>query len=147
MSITYYEVSAEEVAEKLRGLLSSMPEVSIAVLFGSVTRRNFVRDVDVGVCLGSKYDLKDLVKMANVLEDALGLPVDVVPLRSVQPKLRLKALLNGVKLAVRDERLFAFMLSEALSETMDIDLKLRGNVYPKHRLGSNERGGSKNQVS
>lgn len=124
MSIKYYEVSAGEVAEKLGKVLDDMPEVKVAVLFGSVTRRKFVRDVDVGVFLSSKDELKDLFRLANVLEDALGMPVDVVPLNKAPPKLRLKALLKGVKLIVRDEKLYASLLSEALSEAADMNLKL-----------------------
>lgn len=108
----------------MKEILGGLPEVKIAILSGSVMRRKFVRDVDVGVCLSSSYGLKDFIRLTYMLEDALGLPVDV-PLRAVQPKLRLKALLNGVKLVVRDGRLFAFMLSEALSEAADMDLKLR----------------------
>lgn len=125
MSITYYEVSADEIVEKLKGVLKGLQEVTVAVLFGSVTRRRFVRDVDVGVYLSSSCELKDLIRLAHMLEDALRLPVDLVPLRSLQPKLRLKALLNGVKLVVREKRLFEFMLREALSEAVDVDLKLR----------------------
>jgi len=124
LSIKYYEVSAGEVAEKLGKVLDDMPEVKVAVLFGSVTRRKFVRDVDVGVFLSSKDELKDLFRLANVLEDALGMPVDVVPLNKAPPKLRLKALLKGVKLIVRDEKLYASLLSEALSEAADMNLKL-----------------------
>lgn len=127
MSITYHEVSAGDVAEKLRRVLGDLPEVTIAVLFGSATRRKLVRDVDVGVCLSSSRGLKDFIRLAYRLEDALGVPVDLVPLRDAPPKLRLKILLNGIKLIVRDRKLFATMLSEALSEAVDADLKLREN--------------------
>ena len=126
-NIKYYRVSAEVAAEKLRRVLEDMPGVKIAVLFGSVMRRRPVRDVDVAVCLDSKVGLRDLARMANVLEDALGLgvPVDVVPLREAPPKLRLKALLEGLKLVIRDSRLYAYLISQALSEAMDLDVKLR----------------------
>ena len=116
-------------AEKLRRVLEDMPGVKIAVLFGSVMRGRPVRDVEVAVCLDSKVGLRDLARMANVLEDALGLgvPVDVVPLRGARapPKLRLKALLEGLKLVIRDSRLYAYLVSQALSEAMDLDIKLK----------------------
>jgi hypothetical protein len=105
--------------------------VRVAVLFGSVLRRASVRDLDVGVFLDPEPDLKRFIAMANTLEDALGMPVDVVPLERAPPKLRLKALLRGVRLVVRDSRLYAFKLSEALSEAMDVDLKLRENRRSK----------------
>ena len=52
-------------------------------------------------------------------------PIDVVPLSPAPVRLRLKALLNGVRLIVRDSDLYALLLDEALSEAMDIDLKIR----------------------
>ena len=60
-----------------------------------------------------------------MLEDALKMPIDIVPLNLAPARLRLKALLNGVRLIVRDSNLYALLLSEALSEAMDIDLKIR----------------------
>lgn len=61
--------------ERLRQVLDDIPGVKIAVLFGSAIRGRPVRDVDVGICLDSKAGLKGPAKMANVLEDALGVPV------------------------------------------------------------------------
>lgn len=131
LGVNYYQVSAEAVSGRLRDVLSGMPEVRVAVLFGSVLRRASVRDLDVGVFLDPEPDLKRFIAMANTLEDALGMPVDVVPLEKAPPKLRLKALLKGVRLVVRDSKLYAFQLSEALSEAMDVDLKLRENRRSK----------------
>lgn len=125
MSIKYYKVSLKEVSGKLKIILEDMPEVKIAVLFGSITRRNFVRDVDVGLYMDPEPDLRKLIKVAGILEDALKIPVDVVPLSKAPPKLRLKALTKGIKLVVRDSRLFSTLLSTALSETEDMDIKLR----------------------
>ena len=126
MSIKYYEVSVDEVVEKLSTILRDIPEVNIALLFGSATRRRFVRDIDVGVYLNSQDELKHIIKITNLLEDALNIPVDVVPLLKVNQKLRLKALLNGIKLVVRDSKLYASLVSQALSETMDIKTQSKG---------------------
>jgi len=60
-----------------------------------------------------------------MLEDTLKMSVDVVLLNLVPAKLRLKALLNGTRLIVRDSNLYALLLSEALYEAMDIDLKIK----------------------
>ncbi|MBS7610224.1 hypothetical protein KEJ19_06645 [Candidatus Bathyarchaeota archaeon] len=61
------------------------------------------------------------------LEDAIGIPLDLVPLKNAMLSLRLKALVKGIRLIVRDRNLYAFFLSQALSKTMDMDLKLREN--------------------
>ena len=51
-----------------------------------------------------------------MLADTLKMSIDVVLLNLAPAKLRLKALLNGVRLIVRDSSLYALLLSEALSE-------------------------------
>jgi len=117
----------EDVSKKLREILSGMLDVKVAVLFGSVLRRASVRDLDVGVFMDPEPDLKRIAEISGVLEDALGVPVDVIPLNWAPAKLRLKALLNGVRLVVRDSSLYVLLLSEALSEAMDLDLKIRGS--------------------
>jgi predicted nucleotidyltransferase len=101
------------------------------VLFGSILRRNFIRDLDVGVFMNPEPDIKRIAEISGILEDALGLPVDVIPLNWASPKLKLKALSNGVKLIVRDSNLYTSLLKEALSEAMDIDLKIKRmrNMY------------------
>ena len=125
MKISYHRVSVEDASRKLREILSGIAGVKIAVLFGSVLRRNVVRDLDVGIVTEPELDLKELIKISNAIEDELGIPVDLVPLRKAPPKLRLKALSSGRRLVVRDQRFYAFLLSEALSEAADVDLKLK----------------------
>ena len=125
MNINYYEVSIEDASRRLRGILSGMMDVKVAVLFGSILRRNFIRDLDVGVFMNPEPDIKRIAEISGILEDALGLPVDVIPLNLASPKLKLKALSNSVKLIVRDSNLYTSLLKEALSETMDIDLKIK----------------------
>jgi len=125
LNINYYEVSIEDASRRLRGILSGMMDVKVAVLFGSILRRNLIRDLDIGVFMNPEPNLKRIAEISGILEDALGLPVDVIPLNWASPKLKLKALLNGVKLIVRDSNLYTSLLKEALSEAMDIDLKIK----------------------
>jgi predicted nucleotidyltransferase len=87
-------------------------------------RRRFVRDIDVVVYFRSEESLRDITHLTGMLEDELGLPVDVVPLRRTPPKLKLKALLDGVRLIVRDNKLYWMLVSQAFSETSDMELKL-----------------------
>ncbi len=124
MSITYYEVSVDMLVDRLRAVLGGRPELVIAVLFGSVLRRKLVRDLDIGVYFRSEESLTDVIDLSNMLEDELKLPVDVVPLRRAPPKLRLKALMGGVKLVVRDNLLYWNLIGQAFSEATDVDLKL-----------------------
>jgi hypothetical protein len=57
------------------------------------------------------------------VEDEFGLPVDIVPLRRAPPRMRLKALLNGVVLVVRDNNLYWLLVSQALAEATDMETK------------------------
>ena len=125
MEIKYYEASLDAVAERLEATLEKLPDLLIAILFGSVLRRKFVRDVDIAVYFRYEESLKDLIELAGTLEDELGLPIDVVPLREVPPKLKLKILLEGVKLIVRDSQLYWSLTSQALAEVFDVELKYR----------------------
>jgi predicted nucleotidyltransferase len=125
LNINYYEVSIEDASRRLRGILSGMMDVKVAVLFGSILRRNIIRDLDIGVFMNPEPNLKRITEISGILEDALGLPVDIIPLNWASPKLKLKALLNGVKLIVRDSNLYTSLIKEAISEAMDIDLKIK----------------------
>lgn len=125
MEIKYYEASLDAVAERLEATLEKLPDLLIAILFGSVLRRKFVRDVDIAVYFRYEESLKDLIELAGTLEDELGLPIDVVPLREVPPKLKLKILLEGVKLILRDSQLYWSLTSQALAEVFDVELKYR----------------------
>jgi predicted nucleotidyltransferase len=125
LSINYYEVSIEDASRRLRGILGGMMDVKVAVLFGSILRRNLIRDLDIGVFMNPEPDIKRIAEISGILEDALGLPVDVIPLNWASPKLKLKALSNSVKLIVRDSNLYTSLLKEALSEAMDLDLKIK----------------------
>ena len=51
MSIKYYRVSLEELIPKLRKFFENRPEVLLAILFGSATRRSLVRDLDLAILL------------------------------------------------------------------------------------------------
>lgn len=57
-----------------------MPDVKIAVLFGSALTRNLVRSSDVNIYIDGEPDLKRIVEIAGILEDSMGIPVDVVPI-------------------------------------------------------------------
>jgi len=49
LRITYHEISVDSLINRLKPLLEKLPNLEIAVLFGSVLRRELVRDLDVGV--------------------------------------------------------------------------------------------------
>jgi len=137
LSIAYYEVSLESVVDKLKSSLERLPNLVIAVLFGSALRRRRVRDVDVAVYFSSEESLREIVDLSSRLEEELKLPVDVVPLREATPKLRVKILLDGIRLVVRDSNLYWLLASQAFSEASDMELKYRWSCVKE---GVGDRG-------
>jgi predicted nucleotidyltransferase len=71
LSITYYEVSLESVVDRLKSSLERLPNLVIAVLFGSALRRRRVRDVDVAVYFSSEESLREIVDLSSRLEKEL----------------------------------------------------------------------------
>ncbi|MCX8193725.1 MAG: hypothetical protein N3G77_07955, partial [Nitrososphaeria archaeon] len=58
-------------------------------------------------------------------EDSIGLPVDVIPLNEASPKLLLKIISNGFVITIKDMGLLIKLIKIALTEVMDIELKLK----------------------
>lgn len=81
----------EEVLALLRELKHEAARLYRArdiVLFGSLARgqQDASSDVDVLVDFADDADLLDQVGLALMLEERLGLPVDVVPKRTLRPE-------------------------------------------------------------
>ena len=128
MSITYHRINLENVITSLRNFLEKKPNILIAILFGSATRRNLVRDLDIGMYFRKKPDLMEICKLIIELEDLTGIPVDLIPLDEAPPKLLQKIISQGIIITVKDARLPSELTKKALAEIMDIKLKLRMNL-------------------
>ena len=125
MSIKYYRVSLEELIPKLRRFFEDRPEVLLAILFGSATRRSLVRDLDLAILLRG-LDLMRLCKLAAELEGLTGIPVDLVPLDKAPPMIALKALRDGRIVFIRDGRIYPELLKRIIGEIMDLGFKGTG---------------------
>ena len=125
MSITYHRVNLENIITSLRKFLEKKPDILIAILFGSATRRNLVRDLDIGMYFRKKPDLMEICKLIVELEDLIGLPIDIIPVDEAPPKLLQKIISQGIIVTVKDARLLSELTKKALAEIMDTKLKLR----------------------
>ncbi|MEM0484768.1 MAG: nucleotidyltransferase domain-containing protein [Pyrobaculum sp.] len=117
MEYRYYTADAEkkrEILEKLRGLLAARG-VRLAVVFGSFVDLDSFRDIDVAIYIDGREELDALLKLGADLEEELGIPVDVAPLRELHPKFRLKVLTRGVVI-VEEPGLYEALLLQALDE-------------------------------
>ncbi len=125
MSITHYVVNRSELLKKLKEALSRDSRVLIAVAYGSILRSSVVRDVDLGVVTSPPLTLKDLLILSARLELLVGVPIDIVPICGVSPKLQYKILAYGEPLVVKDPNLFNRLLTAALGKVQDTELKTK----------------------
>jgi predicted nucleotidyltransferase len=124
VSIEYFEVDLDRVVEVSRSVLEKFDFIEIAVIFGSVLRRGVVRDIDVGLVLNTEPSLRVINEVASALEQELGVPVDIVILNEAPPLLRFKALVEGVKVTVRNKIKYYYLVTEAFMELEDMREKL-----------------------
>ncbi len=92
-----------ELTEQLKGLQGPARDqyhVELRAVFGSEVRGQARpgSDVDVLVEFDQKADLFDYVGLAEFLEEALGRPVDVVPIGSIRAELKERILSEAVYL-------------------------------------------------
>lgn len=124
MEIRYYNVSRDIVLGRLARVLSRIPELKIAIVFGSILRREVVRDLDVAVVFELELSFRDFLRLGNMVEDEVGIPVDLLLLMEAPPKFRLKILRDGLKLIIKDHRLYSMILKQTIAEIMDTNIKI-----------------------
>jgi len=126
MSIEYYEVDdIDRVVKIVKEVLERFEFIEIAVLFGSILRRNFTRDIDVGLVVDREISFKEFNEVASTLEQTLNIPVDLVILNDTPPLIRFKALVEGIKIIVRDRKKLFYIISESFMELENMKEKLR----------------------
>ena len=123
--VEYFNVELNKVVEAAKRVLENFDVVEVAVLIGSVLRRDFVRDVDIGLITSRPLTMEELNRVASRLEAEIGVPVDLVPLDEAPPLLRYKALAEGVKIVVKNPRIYHYTLSESLMELQDMEMKMK----------------------
>lgn len=113
----------EERARRLTEALAGEEEVVFAYLFGSFAEDRPFEDIDVAVFLADSRDetfdsLSTQLALAARLEEAAGLPVDVIVLNDASLRLRAAAL-RGHVLYSREENTRVALVEQAGRELMD----------------------------
>jgi len=125
MSIIYYDVKLNDVIPKLKQILERDSRIKIAVIFGSILYEGPVRDIDVAVYSNPPLSLKEVLLLSDELERAINVPVDLVPLDRVDPRLQYRILMEGLPIVVRDKNLYDKLILLALGQIQDMEIKLR----------------------
>lgn len=78
----------KEIIKALKGIIRKN-RIKKAYLFGSFARGQAkYNDIDIAIDPPKGFTLLDLARVANNLEKAVGVQVDLVTTRSMHPKLR-----------------------------------------------------------
>ena len=97
--IRYFKIGEKRknsIIIKLKKLLTGNEQVKLAWLFGSLTRRDSVRDIDVAIHAEPELAFGEFLDLNVQIELELGLPVDLVEIAQVPESLRVRILKDGV---------------------------------------------------
>ncbi|MBC7131110.1 nucleotidyltransferase domain-containing protein [Candidatus Bathyarchaeota archaeon] len=72
--------------------------IRLAIIFGSLTARDCVRDIDLCISSNPKLSFEEFLDLNVKLELELGVPVDMVELENLPKNLQTNILKNGVKI-------------------------------------------------
>jgi len=122
--IKYYRFKKDEKEDILRRLkeyFEREERIKLAYIFGSFTRRNVVRDIDVAVYAVPAFSFSELVKLNVNVEQMLRISVDVIQLQDIDPAFRLKVLKGGAPLKMKNDMHYA-LISQTFSELQDLKI-------------------------
>jgi predicted nucleotidyltransferase len=105
--IHYYKIDREQkklVISKLKALLNREKQVELAWVFGSLTRRDSIRDVDVAIHSEPEMTFDALLDLNAQVELELGIPVDMVEIANMPQPLRRNILSNGILLKGKQKK-------------------------------------------
>jgi predicted nucleotidyltransferase len=97
--IRYYKIGEKRknsIITKLKRLLNGNKRVKLAWLFGSLTRRDSVRDIDVAIQAEPELTFGEFLDLGAQIELELGVPVDLVEISKVPASLKENILRNGM---------------------------------------------------
>ena len=101
--IQYYKIGQElknSIIAKLKKLFAKNEQVKRAWLFGSLTRRDSVRDIDVAIHAEPEFDFNEFLNLNVQIELELRIPVDLVEISQVSQSLKDNILKNGIPIKV-----------------------------------------------
>ena len=98
--------SSQQVDEQIRGILKEFPEISIAILFGSVAAgcARAESDLDLAIAAQSPLTSGEKIAIISRLAVDIGRPVDLIDLSVVSEPLLGQILRHGRRLAGSDLR-------------------------------------------
>lgn len=124
--IKYYTINEKEEKElikKLKALLLDS-KVILAYLFGSITRRKIIRDIDIIIYTAPPLHFQEVLQLGNKIELVLKIPGDLVQLQDIDPAFKFNVLRNGIPIII-NRQLHHRLISQAFSEELDFKFAKR----------------------
>lgn len=70
--------------------------VKLAIVFGSLTTREYIRDIDVCIISDPKLNLRELLDLNAEMELEVGVPVDLMEMENLPETLKANIARNGI---------------------------------------------------
>jgi predicted nucleotidyltransferase len=89
--IQYYKLDShqkEALRHKLKEILAKEKKVKAAWIFGSFTKSDTVRDIDVAINADSDFSFAEYLALNAHLELEIGLPVDLIEIKNAPESLK-----------------------------------------------------------
>ncbi|MBS7638229.1 nucleotidyltransferase domain-containing protein [Candidatus Bathyarchaeota archaeon] len=122
----YHRLDAEGkqgLIEVVRRILEERG-VTLAIIFGSFVELDSFRDIDVAVYIGPmEADLDAIFKLTAEIEEEIHIPVDVVPLESIQTKFKHYILTKGRVILEREPGLHEALIIQTIDEQILLEGK------------------------
>jgi len=123
--IRYYKLTdrkKQEVIERVTSMLNADERVKLAFVFGSFTRRESLRDIDLAVYAGPPLSFDELLSLGAKMEMELNLPFDLVQLQDLDPAFRLKVLRYAPRILVKDKQLHQKLVALSFNELLNLKM-------------------------
>jgi len=127
--IQFYALSQKQknlIMKRLKKSLANEKRIQLAIIFGSLTTRNNIRDIDLCIHSTPKLNFKELLNLNVQVELDLGIPVDLVELTNLSQTFQTNILKDGI-LIKGQKALFNNLLNQVQSEL----LKTIREIEPK----------------
>jgi predicted nucleotidyltransferase len=117
--IQFYKLGQKQkdkIILQLKKSLAKEKNIKLAVIFGSLTTRKSIRDIDLAVYTAPTLTFNELLNLNAQLELDLAKPVDLVELRNLSATLQTNILKNGT-LIKGPKTLLRQLLNQIQTET------------------------------
>lgn len=111
-----WQKQKDKIILQLKKSLAKEKNIKLAVIFGSLTTRKSIRDIDLAVYTVPTLTFNELLNLNAQLELDLAKPVDLVELRNLSATLQTNILKNGT-LIKGQKTLLRQLLNQIQTET------------------------------